>query len=129
MLLVTSIAMHLATLVTFLSRRFALAEDQNPNNPTEQARIEASGGFVSPPPEPGLSARVWLDADFTQIGLAMARSIGDHAVSTVGVIAEPVVTDYELSTSDKFLIAASDGVWEFIDSEEVRMRESQRMKQ
>lgn len=61
-----------------------LSEDQNPNKPDEQARIEGAGGFVSPPPEPGLSARVWLDADFTQIGLAMARSIGDHAVSPVG---------------------------------------------
>lgn len=44
------------------------------------ARITKAGGFVSPPPEPGLSARVWLDAEFTQVGLAMARSIGDHAV-------------------------------------------------
>ena len=95
-----------------------LSEDQNPNHPVEQARIEAAGGFVSPPPEPGLSARVWLDADFTQIGLAMARSIGDHAVSPVGVIAEPVVTTYELSDSDQFMVAASDGVWEFIDSDE-----------
>ena len=44
-----------------------------------QARILAKGGFVSPPPEPGLSARVWLDPQHTQIGLAMARSLGDHA--------------------------------------------------
>ncbi|GMI13456.1 hypothetical protein TrLO_g4194 [Triparma laevis f. longispina] len=95
-----------------------LSEDQNPNKPDEQARIEGAGGFVSPPPEPGLSARVWLDADFTQIGLAMARSIGDHAVSPVGVIAEPVVTEYTITDEDEFMIAASDGVWEFIESEE-----------
>jgi serine/threonine protein phosphatase PrpC len=74
-----------------------LSIDQNPNNPMEQARIEAAGGFVSPPPELGLSARVWLDADFTQIGLAMGRSIGDHAVSPVGVIAEPEVTFYDIT--------------------------------
>ena len=53
---------------------------QNPDSPLEMARITKAGGFVSPPPEPGLSARVWLDADFTQVGLAMGRSIGDHAV-------------------------------------------------
>ena len=99
-----------------------LSEDQNPNKPDEQARIEAAGGFVSPPPEPGLSARVWLDADFTQSGLAMARSIGDHAVSPVGVIAEPVVTEYTITDDDEFMIAASDGVWEFIESEEVSRR-------
>ena len=95
-----------------------LSEDQNPNHPVEQARIEAAGGFVSPPPEPGLSARVWLDPDFTQIGLAMGRSIGDHAVSPVGVIAEPEVTSHDISADDEFMIIASDGVWEFIDSDE-----------
>ncbi|GMI19470.1 hypothetical protein TrCOL_g3382 [Triparma columacea] len=95
-----------------------LSEDQNPNNPVEQARIEAAGGFVSPPPEPGLSARVWLDKDFTQIGLAMGRSIGDHAVSPVGVIAEPEVTHHDITSDDVFMIAASDGVWEFITSQQ-----------
>lgn len=61
-----------------------------------QARIEAAGGFVSPPPEPGLSSRVWLDAEMTQIGLAMARSIGDHAVKSIGVVAEPEVTKHTI---------------------------------
>ena len=61
-----------------------------------QARIEAAGGFVSPPPEPGLSSRVWLDAAMTQIGLAMARSIGDHAVKSIGVVAEPEITTHTI---------------------------------
>lgn len=30
-----------------------LTEDQNPDLPAEQARIERMGGYVSPPPEPG----------------------------------------------------------------------------
>uniref|UniRef100_A0A7R9ZIN9 PPM-type phosphatase domain-containing protein n=1 Tax=Craspedostauros australis TaxID=1486917 RepID=A0A7R9ZIN9_9STRA len=76
------------------------------------------GGFVSPPPEPGLSARVWLDSTCTQIGLAMARSIGDHAVKPIGVIAEPVVTQHKIHPDDEFMILATDGVWEFISSEE-----------
>eukprot|EP00611_Tribonema_gayanum_P027397 TRINITY_DN6756_c0_g1_i1.p1 TRINITY_DN6756_c0_g1~~TRINITY_DN6756_c0_g1_i1.p1 ORF type:complete len:471 (+),score=133.79 TRINITY_DN6756_c0_g1_i1:2160-3572(+) len=95
-----------------------LSIDQNPNSPAEQQRIEAAGGFVSPPPEPGLSARVWLDREMTQIGLAMARSIGDHAVKGIGVIAEPEVTEHFLGPDDQFLILASDGVWEFISSQE-----------
>jgi serine/threonine protein phosphatase PrpC len=95
-----------------------LSEDQNPDTPEEQARIEYYGGYVSPPPGPGLSARVWLDHTCTQVGLAMARSIGDHAVKVVGVIAEPVVTQQELKPDDDLLILASDGVWEFISSEE-----------
>ncbi len=95
-----------------------LSIDQNPDSPGEKERILSSGGFVSPPPEPGLSARVWLDASHTQIGLAMARSIGDHAVKGVGVIAEPVVRTHILEEEDEFVIIASDGVWEFISSEE-----------
>ena len=95
-----------------------LSVDQNPDSPGEQERIEGAGGFVSPPPEPGLSARVWLDPEYTQIGLAMARSIGDHAVKPVGVIADPVVTSHKLSDDDELLIIATDGVWEFITSED-----------
>lgn len=44
------------------------------------------GGFVSDPEEPGASARVWLDATQTMVGLAMARSIGDLAVKSVSHI-------------------------------------------
>jgi protein phosphatase 2C family protein 2/3 len=96
-----------------------LSIDQNPDSPGEKERIIHSGGYVSPPPEPGLSARVWLDANMTQIGLAMARSIGDHAVKGVGVIAEPVVSVHNIDEElDEFVIIATDGVWEFISSED-----------
>jgi protein phosphatase PTC2/3 len=37
----------------------ALTEDQTPEVPAERERIQALGGFVSPPPQPGLSSRVW----------------------------------------------------------------------
>lgn len=94
-----------------------LTIDQNPDLLAERQRIESMGGFVSPPPEPGLSARVWLDEGFSQIGLAMARSIGDHAVARVGVIATPVVSSHTVADEDEFLIIATDGVWEFISSE------------
>ena len=95
-----------------------LSVDQNPDSPGEEERILSSGGFVSPPPEPGLSSRVWLDPSHTQVGLAMARSIGDHAVKGVGVIAEPVVLSHRIDPSvDEFVIMATDGVWEFIDSD------------
>merc|ERR1711916_92191 len=53
------------------------------------------------------------------IGLAMARSLGDFAVKSVGVIAEPEVKVFEIEDEvDEFLIMASDGVWEFIGSQE-----------
>jgi serine/threonine protein phosphatase PrpC len=93
-------------------------EDHKPDNPDEKARIEAWGGFVSPAPEEGMSSRVWLDEDWTMIGLAMARSIGDYAVKDVGVIPEPDVQRHDVTENHKFMILASDGVWEFISSQE-----------
>ena len=53
-----------------------LSRDHKPDDPEEEARIRQWGGFVSPAPEPGLTARVYLDPEFTMIGLAMSRSIG-----------------------------------------------------
>ena len=96
----------------------ALTNDHKPDDENERKRIEEWGGFVSPSPEPGISARVWLDPNFTMIGLAMSRSLGDYAVTAVGVIPQPDVTQYKVEEGDKFMIIASDGVWEFIESQE-----------
>jgi serine/threonine protein phosphatase PrpC len=49
----------------------------------------------------------------------MSRSFGDRVAASVGVIAEPEITEYKFHEEDKFMIIASDGVWEFIESEEV----------
>lgn len=96
-----------------------LSRDHKPDDPEEAARIKEWGGFIRPPAEEGLSARVYLDEALTMIGLAMARSIGDFAVKSVGVIPEPEVKTFELQHGeDEFLILASDGVWEFISSQE-----------
>mmetsp|Transcript_27741 Transcript_27741/g.89660 ORF Transcript_27741/g.89660 Transcript_27741/m.89660 type:complete len:326 (+) Transcript_27741:437-1414(+) len=103
-----------------------MSEDQKPDTPLEYKRITKRGGFVSPPEyEWGGPARVWLDSNMTLPGLAMGRSIGDHLVGAIGVIAEPEVVEMDITpaadpTKDgpQFLVIASDGVWEFIDSPE-----------
>lgn len=48
----------------------------------------------------------------------MSRSFGDQVAAQVGVIAEPEVLQRQLTVHDKFIVIASDGVWEFIDSSE-----------
>lgn len=53
-------------------------------------------------------------------GLAMSRSIGDAVAEQVGVIAEPEVMHVELTRDHKFIVLASDGLWEFISSQRVR---------
>ena len=49
----------------------------------------------------------------------MTRSFGDYYASTVGTISIPDVTEYKFSASDKFLILASDGLFEFMSNEEL----------
>ncbi len=50
----------------------------------------------------------------------MARSLGDQAVKPIGVIANPEVVERDIDLKkDRFVILASDGVWEFLSSEEV----------
>jgi serine/threonine protein phosphatase PrpC len=49
----------------------------------------------------------------------MSRSISEHAVKDVDVIARPVVTMHVIDwVADKFMIMATDGVWEFLSSKD-----------
>lgn len=52
-------------------------------------------------------------------GLAMSRSIGDTVLEKVGVIATPDIKEMEILDEDKFLVMATDGVWEVINNKEV----------
>ena len=48
--------------------------------------------------------------------LAMTRSFRDRA--TVGVMSEPEIKEFDFCEGDKFMIISSDGIWEFISSQE-----------
>lgn len=48
----------------------------------------------------------------------MTRSLGDMAAKSVGVIWNPEVKVHHLDQQDKFMIIASDGIWEFISNKE-----------
>lgn len=96
-----------------------LSHDHKPNDKVEKMRIIEAGGRVEPFQENNGQFigpdRVWLQHEQLP-GLAMSRSIGDLVAAHVGVISEPEVIIHELSPQDKFLIIASDGIWEFISS-------------
>jgi len=48
----------------------------------------------------------------------MSRSIGDTIAHDFGVSSEPEFSRHHLTENDKFLIVASDGIWDVISSEE-----------
>ena len=99
-----------------------LSQDHKPNNPCEMKRILYEGGRINPFYDEELKKylgpeRVWLkNSDIP--GLAMTRSIGDNVAHSVGVISEPEIIKYEFNGNEKFIILASDGIWEYIDSDE-----------
>lgn len=49
----------------------------------------------------------------------MSRSIGDMIAHTVGVSSDPEVTRFDLSSRDKFIVIASDGVFEYLSNQEI----------
>jgi serine/threonine protein phosphatase PrpC len=47
------------------------------------------------------------------------RSLGDVVAHSAGVTSEPEFSQFELDPkTDKFLVVASDGLWEFIENQE-----------
>lgn len=51
-------------------------------------------------------------------GLAMSRVFGHSGVTSIGIIAEPDIVQYEMTSSDKAIVICSDGVWDFVTDEE-----------
>lgn len=49
----------------------------------------------------------------------MSRSLGDQVAHSVGVSSVPETTEFILDIEDKFVVIASDGVWEFLSNQEV----------
>lgn len=49
----------------------------------------------------------------------MSRSMGDNVSKPYGVTHKPEITSVQIDKRDKFILLASDGVWEFITNQEV----------
>ena len=99
-----------------------LSRDHKPDIKEEADRIKKKGGRIRPMiDEDGNFVgpmRVYMK-DKDMPGLAMTRSFGDNFASIAGTICEPEIKEHILVPEDKFLILASDGLFEFISSEEV----------
>ena len=52
-------------------------------------------------------------------GLSMSRSLGDTIAKEIGVISTPEIQRYRLYEECKFIILASDGLWEFLTNKKI----------
>ncbi|XP_067850548.1 protein phosphatase 1K, mitochondrial [Heptranchias perlo] len=88
-----------------------LTEDHTPERKDERERIKKCGGFVA-----------WNSLGQPHVNgrLAMTRSIGDLALRSVGVIAEPETRRIKLQHGDDaFLVLTTDGINFIMNSQEI----------
>jgi len=81
-----------------------LSFDHKATEPSETNRIKLAGGMV-------LNGRAGGQ-------LALSRALGDHSLKKYGVSAVPYVSKHVIEYSDRFVIIASDGVWDVISEDE-----------
>lgn len=81
-----------------------LSYDHRGTDAAEIERVKSVGGFV-------LDGRVGGT-------LAITRAFGDHSLKKQGVIAKPSIKKHTLRSTDKFLIIASDGVWDSMEDQD-----------
>ena len=98
-----------------------LTRDHKPTEEEEKKRIIDKGGRIEPYKDDSGEAvgpeRVWLKGEDLP-GLAMSRSFGDDVAHTIGVTSKPEIMEFKLNEEDKFILLASDGIFEFISSDE-----------
>jgi len=93
-----------------------LTHDHKPSFERERQRILDAGGQVRRL-EGDIPYRVFLKGKMYP-GLSMTRSIGDTAGQKAGVSCDPDVTSRKVQKDWRFMLLCSDGIWEFINSQE-----------
>ena len=100
-----------------------LSNDHKPNLKKELERIKKYGGVVEKCLyEDGVfdgPYRVWNSSKQEYPGLAVSRSIGDTEATKLGVLAEPEFNLKTLKSNMKYIVIASDGIWEFLNNKDV----------
>ena len=101
---------------------YPLSNDCKPNLQQEKERILKKGGIIRKLKDSFQNEfgplRIFLKGSLLP-GLAMSRSFGDKLGKKLGIIVDPLLNEYNLNKDVKYIIIASDGIWEFMSNEEV----------
>jgi len=98
-----------------------LTADHKPSDQDERKRIERFGGVVGTTCVHNKSVgpeRLWIPHNKNLPSLGVSRSIGDMLYRPY-VDSTPAVTQVELECNDKFIVTASDGLWDALSSQQV----------
>ena len=91
-------------LITFNDYK-RLSYDHRASDPSEYKRITDNGGIV-------FAGRVYGT-------LMLSRSFGDWELKPYGVSSEPYVTRINITDNDKYVVVASDGIWDALEDNDV----------
>ena len=82
-----------------------LSYDHRATDSNEYNRIVKNGGII-------FAGRVYGS-------LMLSRAFGDWELKSYGVISEPYITKITINDYDKYLIIATDGIWDVLDDSDV----------
>jgi serine/threonine protein phosphatase PrpC len=80
-----------------------LSKDHKATDPEEVKIVEANGGIIKDGRVGGC--------------LAVTRAIGDHALRKFGATCDPYTLRHVLRPQDKYLVIASDGIWDMVSDD------------
>ena len=120
-LIVFNIGDSRAIMICENKKIISLSKDHKPLDENEKKRIELKGGeihqlkdgdeFYGP-------YRVWVKGE-KYPGIAMSRSIGDAVATEIGVVSVPDIKEFNIDNNSKYVIIASDGLYEFLSNEKI----------
>jgi len=82
-----------------------ISKDHKVSDPAETKRIISTGGVI-------FAGRIYGQ-------LILSRALGDFSLKKHGVISTPYVSKNIITEKDKYVVLASDGVWDVISDEEM----------
>ena len=82
-----------------------LSYDDRADDKYEMERVKKSGGII-------FGGRVFGN-------LMLTRAFGDYEFKKYGIICNPHITKYEIDFDDKYIVMASDGVWDALNENEI----------
>ena len=94
-----------AVLVSGASKVERLSYDHRATDKAEIDRVKREGGIIM--------------EDRVCGSLAITRAFGDHALKKDGVSAKPHIKKHQLRPTDRYLVVASDGVWDALEDSDM----------
>ncbi|RKP05315.1 phosphatase 2C-like domain-containing protein, partial [Thamnocephalis sphaerospora] len=103
----------------YLTHVCPLTSDHTCYNPRELDRVLRTGARVQKLPEEGSEQgplRIFKGS-LPYPGIVVSRSLGDDVAQRLGVLCDPDVAVHNLTSEDRYLLLATDGVWDGMSSQ------------